>query len=153
MGKLYSNFHPYWLRGWSSLLLLHMYTIILRWGRFAPWGAPPPCPVETPVSRPPPLLGFGAPHDGDVRAVRASFSGVFRCVSVCFCVFLCVYVSFHERIMPFLEDLFVCFVQQQLSPTLKRWVRTLSSLCFSALTVMAWASFLCLLWASCDEAL
>ena len=46
----------------------------------------PPCPVETPVSRLPPL-GFGAPHDGDVGAVRACgrFSGVFGRLSLCLC--------------------------------------------------------------------
>ena len=60
---------------------------------FRPMGCTsPPCPVETPVSRLPPPLGFGAPHDGDVRAARASFAGVFRCVSVCFCVSLCLFL-------------------------------------------------------------
>ena len=35
---------------------------------------PPPCPVETPVSRfPPPPLGFCAPHVGDVVGVRSIF--------------------------------------------------------------------------------
>ena len=57
----------------------------------------PPVPLRRRLVGSPPL-GFGAPHDGDVRAMRASFAGVFRCVSVRFGVFLCVYVSFHVRL-------------------------------------------------------
>ena len=61
---------------------------------FRPMGCTsPPVPLRRRLVGSPPL-GFGAPHDGDVRAVRASFAGVFRCVSVCFCV----YVSFHVRL-------------------------------------------------------
>ena len=57
-------------------------------------GCTPPCPVETPVSRPPPSLGFGAPHDGDVGAVRACgrFSGVFGRLSLCFAASAFVFV-------------------------------------------------------------
>ena len=68
--------------------------------------SPPPVPLRRRLVGSP-LLGFGAPHDGDVRAVRANFAGVFRCVSLRFGVFLCVYVSFHVRIMLFFRA-FVC---------------------------------------------
>ena len=40
---------------------------------------PPPCPVETPVSRFPPL-GFCAPHVGDVVGVRSIFRVLFGLV-------------------------------------------------------------------------
>ena len=70
----------------------------------------PPCPVETPVSRLPPFWALVHLMMGTYvrcgRILRASFVA-FRCASLRFGVFLCVYVSFHVRIMLFFRA-FVC---------------------------------------------
>ena len=66
---------------WLLLLWQSFYyynTITLRWGRFAPWGAHPPCPVETPRGNPPPRFGiFCAPHARDVWSLREKRSACF----------------------------------------------------------------------------
>ena len=54
-----------------------------------------PCPAETPVSRFPPLQGFGAPHVGDVGALRVFLECVVTIILVLFGIMLviCVMLS------------------------------------------------------------